>query len=66
VCGIPVTAGPVEATVMGNAAIQLLRNGAIRSEADIPVIIGNSEKLQEFSPQGNYDRQYEDFKKIIL
>jgi rhamnulokinase/L-fuculokinase len=66
VCGIPVTAGPVEATVMGNAAIQLLRNGAIRSEADIPVIISNSEKLQEFSPQGNYDRQYEDFKKIIL
>ncbi len=65
VCGIPVTTGPVEATVMGNAAIQLLKCGAIGSEKDIPSIIRKSEKLYDFTPEKNYDNEYESFKNII-
>ncbi len=64
-CGISVIAGPVEATVMGNAAMQLLKCGAVKCEHDIPGIIRRSEKLSEYTPQKNYDKQYKDFKKII-
>lgn len=65
VCGIPVTAGPVEATVMGNAAIQLLQSGAIDSPGEIPDIIRRSEELKEYEPVGNFDSECEAFKKII-
>ncbi len=51
VCGIGVTAGPVEAAVMGSAAMQLLRCGAIQNRDDVPEIIRNSEELHEFSPK---------------
>ena len=63
--GRTVVAGPVEATVMGNAAIQLLKCGAIGSEKDIPSIIRKSEKLYDFTPEKNYDNEYESFKNII-
>ena len=65
VCGIPVTAGPVEATVMGSAAIQLLHSGAIGGHAEIPDIIRRSEELREYSPEENFDREYATFKKIL-
>lgn len=65
VCGIPVTAGPVEATVMGSAAMQLLRCGAIANKNDIPGIIRRSEELRKFAPGKNYDTEYEIFKNII-
>lgn len=51
VCGIGVMAGPVEATVMGSAAMQLLRCEAIQNRDDIPEIIRNSEELHEFFPK---------------
>lgn len=66
VCGIGVTAGPVETTVMGSAAMQLLRCGAIQNRDDVPEIIRNSEELHEFSPKKNYDKEYEIFKKMII
>ncbi len=65
VCGIPVTAGPVEATVMGNAAMQLIKCGAIENEKDIPSVIRKSEALSEFTPHKNYDNEFEAFKNII-
>lgn len=65
VCGIPVTAGPVEATVMGSAAIQLLRCGAIANKNDVPGIIRRSEELRKFAPGKNYDTEYKIFKNII-
>lgn len=65
VCGISVTAGPVEATVMGNAAMQLLKCGVIINESDVPEIIRSSEELHEYTPGKNYDEEYEIFKKII-
>lgn len=65
VCGIPVTAGPVEATVMGNAAMQLLRCGAILNESEVADVIRRSEELNEFAPAENYDKEYENYKNII-
>lgn len=66
VCNIPVTSGPVEATVMGNAAIQLLKCGAISSISDVPHIIRRSEELSTFTPRKNYDKEFEIFKNIIM
>ncbi len=51
ICGLPVTAGPVEATVMGNAAVQLLSMGAIPSADKIPEIVRRSEETREFLPR---------------
>ena len=51
VCGIPVTAGPVEATVIGNAAIQLLILGALSSAEEIPSLIRSSFELAEYGPE---------------
>lgn len=65
VCGIPVTAGPVEATVMGNAAIGLVKCGAIENEKDIPAVIRRSESLYDYTPADNYDNEYIAFKNII-
>lgn len=65
VCGISVAAGPVEATVMGNAAIQLISCGVIKNEENIPGIIRNSEELTDYYPQKNYDESYMKFIKII-
>lgn len=65
VCGLPVTTGPVEATVMGNAAMQFLRCGAIKNKKDISRIIRNSENLSQFIPKKNYDDVYKKFKKLI-
>ncbi|MBQ8962069.1 MAG: rhamnulokinase [Ruminococcus sp.] len=51
ICGLPVTAGPVEATVMGNAAVQLLSLGAVTGADQIPGIVRRSEETREFSPR---------------
>lgn len=65
VCGVPVTAGPVEATVMGNAAMQFLQSGAIADRSDIPQIIAASEQCAEYIPKKNYEEDYIRFSSVI-
>ncbi len=47
--GIPVLAGPVEATAIGNIALQILATGAVRRE-DLSEIISQSSEPQEYLP----------------
>lgn len=49
-CGIPVSAGPVEATVYGNVALQLLAMGEIRDISECREIIRNTESLLQYEP----------------
>ncbi len=51
VCGIPVYAGPVEATVYGNLAIQLAGAGEINGLDEIRQVIRNSEDVVVYEPQ---------------
>lgn len=47
---LPVYAGPSEATVMGNAAVQLMALGAIKDLHEARKVIQNSVSLKEYKP----------------
>lgn len=50
-CGVPVIAGPVEATVLGNVLIQCRASGEIGSLSDIREVVRNSSELVQFDPE---------------
>ena len=66
--GIPVIAGPVEATVFGNIAIQLMSRGIIKDLAQARKVIANSEEPVEYEPadREEWDKAYKFYKKEIL
>lgn len=51
VCGIPVYAGPVEATVYGNLAIQLAAAGEVNGLSQIRQVICASEQITIYEPK---------------
>ncbi len=65
--GRKVLAGPVEATALGNIAVQLMALGEIRDVKEARQIIANSETTYEYLPQdtGKWDAAYEKFKSFI-
>ncbi|MCU0646286.1 MAG: rhamnulokinase [bacterium] len=65
--GIPVVAGPVEATAIGNIMVQAMGLGIVKSHADIRQIIKNSFELEKHEPQNanNWDAAYDRFVNII-
>lgn len=50
-CGVPVKAGPIEATVLGNIAVQLLAQGCVKDVAEARKLIANSESIKEYAPE---------------
>lgn len=52
-CGIPVMAGPVEATAAGNVLLQALATGAVNSLADGRRIIAESFPARRYEPRAN-------------
>lgn len=66
--GIPVIAGPVEATVFGNIAIQLMAKGVISDLKEARQVIANSEKPAAYEPENSeeWNKMYEHYKKNIL
>lgn len=66
--GIPVIAGPVEATVFGNIAIQLMSKGVIKDLKEARKVIADSEEPAVYEPQDGdeWDEAYDFYKKNIL
>lgn len=66
--GIPVIAGPVEATVFGNIAIQLMSKGVIRDLQEARTVIANSEEPTVYEPENKaeWNKAYEFYTKNIL
>lgn len=66
-CNVNVYGGPIEATALGNVAIQLMSTGAIRDIKEARKIIAKGENLKLYEPNDNalWEKAYEDFKKII-
>ena len=62
-----VVAGPIEATVLGNIAVQLLSCGAIESVEQARQIVKASENTVEYSPENAdaWAEAYERFKGIV-
>ncbi len=54
-CNRDVVAGPIEATVLGNIAVQLLASGDIKSIAEARQIIADSENVTKYSPKDTAD-----------
>ena len=66
-CGRTVIAGPIEATVLGNIAVQLMACGAIKNVAEARKIVKASEKTVEYSPvdADKWAEAYERFKTVV-
>ena len=67
-CGCRVSAGPIEATVLGNIALQLMASGDIKSIEEAREIIKRSQDIKIYEPQDKEacDEAYERFKKILV
>lgn len=66
-CDRTVKAGPIEATVMGNVAVQLMSNGSVENIGQARKIVAESSELKTFEPKDTdkWAEAYEDFLKII-
>jgi len=64
--GIPVVAGPSEATAIGNIMIQAKAAGCVDSLEEMRKIIRYSIPMEEFSPEnkGEWENAYLKFLKI--
>ena len=65
--GATVLAGPTEATVMGNVAVQLIALGEIASVGDARATIGNSIELMTYAPENTeaWDKAYEEYRRYL-
>lgn len=62
-CGLPVMAGPIEATVLGNIAVCLQAAGEVSGLAEMRRVIARSFPVQRYAPRDTerWDREYERF-----
>ena len=65
--GLPVTAGPAEATAVGNILMQALCLGAVESVAEIRRIVRNSFPLKTFAPRDSaaWDKAFQRFLGLV-
>ncbi len=66
-CNVPVYGGPIEATALGNIAIQLMSVGAIADIKEARKIIAKGENLKLYEPcdRDAWETAYEKYKEII-
>ncbi|MCL2772007.1 MAG: rhamnulokinase [Oscillospiraceae bacterium] len=66
-CGIPVYAGPVEATAIGNIAVQMMSQKEISSLREAREIIANSFDVVRYEPEDTamWDDAYERYEKLL-
>jgi rhamnulokinase/L-fuculokinase len=66
-CGRPVYTGPVEATALGNIAIQAIACGEIKNVAEARQVIANSFEIKYFEPKDTamWDEGYAKFLKLL-
>lgn len=65
-CGVPVHAGPTEATALGNILVQAMATGDVGSLSEIREIVRRSETISEIEPQNTaqWDEQWERFQAL--
>lgn len=65
-CGIPVYAGPIEATAIGNISMQAIASGELANVAEARELIRNSFDICYYEPHTSeaWDEAYEKFKTL--
>lgn len=65
-CDRTVKAGPIEATVMGNVAVQLMSDGSVENIGQARKIVADSSELKTFEPKDTdkWAKAYENFLKV--
>lgn len=60
-CGIPVTAGPVEATALGNILIQAIAQGHLSDLSEARQVVRESSELRDYEPRDpeRWEEQYQ-------
>ena len=66
-CNCKVTAGPIEATVLGNIVLQLIALGSIKELDDAKAIIAKSPDIKQYDQENTslWNEAYERFKEVI-
>ncbi len=66
-CNVPVYGGPIEATALGNVAVQLMSSGAVKDIKAVREIIARGEDLKLYEPANReeWEKAYETFKTVI-
>lgn len=66
-CNRTVKAGPIEATVMGNIAVQLMSDNSVADISEARKIVANSSELKTYIPADvdKWEEAYADFLKIV-
>ena len=66
-CNTPVVAGPIEATAMGNIAVQLMALGLFKDMKEVRRAVAASENPKHYAPENAaaYDEAYDRFVKIL-
>ena len=63
--GRTVTAGPVEATAIGNMMVQLMALGEVGSLEEIREVVKNSAVIKTYKPEGDWSDVYPRFLEIV-
>ncbi len=65
--GMPVIAGPSEATAMGNILLQAKSAGLVQDKSQIREIVRNSVELNTFTPNNTslWNKHYTDYLKVF-
>jgi rhamnulokinase len=65
--GLPVLAGPSEATVAGNVMAQALAKGYVSTPTEIREVVRRSTKLVEYEPRdtGRYQERYGEYLRLL-
>ncbi len=66
-CNVDVYGGPIEATALGNIAIQFMSSGVIEDIKQARKIIARGENLKLYTPadRDEWEKAYETFKEIV-
>ena len=64
-CGIPVVAGPAEATICGNLIVQMLADGEIDNLSEARNLIAHSFTLTIYQPDADWSKAYERYLALI-
>ena len=66
-CNRTVKAGPIEATVMGNIAVQLMSDGSVENIGQARKIVADSSELKTYEPvdTDKWEKAYANFLKIV-